>query len=324
MKSCDQFDRYLREKLPESGFRRHCESCAECRQAFELDRRLLELAAGLRWPDQAPAAAVWQRVIERTARTASSRAAAAISGGGVENAAPDLKPVETGDELRLPGQKPAPPGDEPAPPGDESRYSDLKPAPPGDESRYSDLKPAETGDEVTPPGLKLTAPGAESGVPGVELGLPGARRADSRRQSGVSAAGWPGMLSAAHMRPLWRIAALLFLALAGFLYYRQQQPLPVKGLLAEKALQRVEAAEADYLQAIAGLEAAAGPRLTALPPDLASLYRTRLEAIDAQIIRCREALAANPANAHIRRYLLAALQDKKETLRSITAAAIAS
>ena len=303
MKSCDQFDRYLREKLPESGFRRHCESCAECRQAFELDRRLLELAAGLRWPDQAPAAAVWQRVIERTARTASSRAAAAISGGGVENAAPDLKPVETGDELRLPGQKPAPPGDE---------------------SRYSDLKPAETGDEVTPPGLKLTAPGAESGVPGVELGLPGARRADSRRQSGVSAAGWPGMLSAAHMRPLWRIAALLFLALAGFLYYRQQQPLPVKGLLAEKALQRVEAAEADYLQAIAGLEAAAGPRLTALPPDLASLYRTRLEAIDAQIIRCREALAANPANAHIRRYLLAALQDKKETLRSITAAAIAS
>jgi hypothetical protein len=47
------------------------------------------------------------------------------------------------------------------------------------------------------------------------------------------------------------------------------------------------------------------------------LYRDRLETIDAQIARCQEALAENPSNAHIRRYLLAALQDKKETLREL-------
>jgi len=47
------------------------------------------------------------------------------------------------------------------------------------------------------------------------------------------------------------------------------------------------------------------------------LYREKLETIDAQIERCQEALAANPANAHIRRYLLAALQDKKAALADL-------
>jgi hypothetical protein len=47
------------------------------------------------------------------------------------------------------------------------------------------------------------------------------------------------------------------------------------------------------------------------------LYRDKLETIDAQIERCKEALALNPASAHIRRYLLAALQDKKGTLAEL-------
>jgi predicted metal-dependent hydrolase len=51
--------------------------------------------------------------------------------------------------------------------------------------------------------------------------------------------------------------------------------------------------------------------------ELEFLYRERLEVIDAQIAKCREAVAANPANAHIRRYLMAALQDKKETLAEV-------
>ena len=51
--------------------------------------------------------------------------------------------------------------------------------------------------------------------------------------------------------------------------------------------------------------------------ELMLLYRDRLETIDDQIEQCREALSENPANAHIRRYMLAALQDKKETLKEL-------
>ncbi len=45
-----------------------------------------------------------------------------------------------------------------------------------------------------------------------------------------------------------------------------------------------------------------------------SLYRDKLAVIDGQIEKCQEALERNPGNAHIRRYFLAALQDKKQTL----------
>jgi hypothetical protein len=51
--------------------------------------------------------------------------------------------------------------------------------------------------------------------------------------------------------------------------------------------------------------------------ELMLLYRDRLETIDDQIEQCREALSENPGNAHIRRYMLAALQDKKQTLKEL-------
>jgi hypothetical protein len=54
--------------------------------------------------------------------------------------------------------------------------------------------------------------------------------------------------------------------------------------------------------------------------NLQLLYRDKLETINRQIIACKEALEVNPANAHIRRYLFMALQDKKETLKEIISA----
>jgi len=57
--------------------------------------------------------------------------------------------------------------------------------------------------------------------------------------------------------------------------------------------------------------------MAGLDLELDSLYRDRLGTIDAQIARCREALKSNPANAHIRRYLMAALRDKRETLTEV-------
>lgn len=113
-------------------------------------------------------------------------------------------------------------------------------------------------------------------------------------------------------------AAAALLAVVGVgIYFGLKSPAPSSGLLAQKALARVEQKEHEYMKAIQDLEKQALLRMADLNLDLVFLYRTRLETIDAQIEQCREALALNPANAHIRRYLMAALQDKKETLAEV-------
>jgi hypothetical protein len=116
---------------------------------------------------------------------------------------------------------------------------------------------------------------------------------------------------------LWRIAAvfLIGMGLGSYLIFKPKPSEP--RLLAGAALQQVEKREREYTEAIAALERTALPQMAKLDAELMLLYRDRLETIDAQISRCKEALAENPSNAHIRRYLLAALQDKKETLREL-------
>jgi len=110
-------------------------------------------------------------------------------------------------------------------------------------------------------------------------------------------------------------AAAVSLAIIGIgIYFGVKNSAPTSGLLAQKALIRVEQKEQEYQKAIDALEKQAFSQMDDLNLELVFLYRTRLETIDAQIEQCREALVLNPANAHIRGYLMAALQDKKETL----------
>jgi hypothetical protein len=115
-------------------------------------------------------------------------------------------------------------------------------------------------------------------------------------------------------------AAALVLAAVGAALYLGVRIRPASspsGILSNSALARVEQTEKEYLKAIEALEKQAQPQLAGLDMELSFLYRDRLGTIDAQIRRCREALESNPANAHIRRYLIAALQDKKETLAEV-------
>ncbi len=113
-------------------------------------------------------------------------------------------------------------------------------------------------------------------------------------------------------------AALVILGLAAwFLVIRPSPSGAGSGLMADAALARVENEEREYAAAIEELEAKASPKLAQMDFSLMALYRDRLETIDAQIERCREAIAQNPWNAHIRRYMLAALHDKKDTLGQI-------
>ena len=75
--------------------------------------------------------------------------------------------------------------------------------------------------------------------------------------------------------------------------------------------------ERRYERSIQRLEMDARLQMADLDLELLFLYRDRLETIDEQIAQCKEALSSNSGNAHIRRYMLAAFQDKKDTLREI-------
>lgn len=112
-------------------------------------------------------------------------------------------------------------------------------------------------------------------------------------------------------------AAALLAAAAVVFLVRPPARLSESGLLDRQALARVDAREKEYRTAIDDLEKRTRPLLAEMDPSLMSLYRDRLSVIDAQIGKCREALDRNPTNAHIRRYLLAALQDKKDTLAEV-------
>lgn len=137
-------------------------------------------------------------------------------------------------------------------------------------------------------------------------------RAEQERKRRYWRINWP------EQKWTWlRLAAVLLIGI-GLGSYLIFKPEPSESrLLAGAALQQVEKREREYAAAIAALEQTAMPQMAKLDTELMLLYRDRLETIDAQIARCREALAVNPANSHIRRYLLAALQDKKETLREL-------
>ncbi len=116
---------------------------------------------------------------------------------------------------------------------------------------------------------------------------------------------WPILVPAGAI-----LLALIVLGIGG----GPKGPLPASGLLERKALAEVELKEQEYIAAIENLERRAGTRIAAMEEPRFALYREKLAMIDAQIGKCRLALTTNPANAHIRRYLLAALQDKEQTL----------
>ena len=116
----------------------------------------------------------------------------------------------------------------------------------------------------------------------------------------------------------YALAASLLLGLGGSaLWLRAQRTSEASGVLAVSALQRVVEKEKEYEAAIAALERLTAPQLAQTPTELALLYRDRLAIIDAQIAHCRSALAQNPGNAHLRRYMLMALRDKKNTLQEL-------
>jgi hypothetical protein len=117
--------------------------------------------------------------------------------------------------------------------------------------------------------------------------------------------------------PLIPVAGITLIAACILLYTWLSPGLGESKLLAQGALEKVEKKETEYIKAIVDLEKTVLPKMEELDMELSLLYKDKLETINSQIKLCKEALSENPANAHIRRYLLAALQDKKQTLNEI-------
>jgi hypothetical protein len=118
------------------------------------------------------------------------------------------------------------------------------------------------------------------------------------------------------LRLLPAAAAALLILSVGF-YFLLRPETGKSGILTESRLDKVEKKEREYVEAIEELEERTLPKMADMNLELMLLYRDRLETIDEQIERCREALSENPGNAHIRRYMLAALQDKTNTLMEL-------
>jgi len=113
------------------------------------------------------------------------------------------------------------------------------------------------------------------------------------------------------------VSMALLIAICTGLFLWLRPGLHDSTLLADSALRRIEKREQRYERSIEKLQDRILPQLGDLGWELTLLYRDRMETIDEQILACKEALRENPGNVHIRTYMLAAFQDKKETLREI-------
>jgi len=115
----------------------------------------------------------------------------------------------------------------------------------------------------------------------------------------------------------WSAAAAVLIAISFWALSLIQPEASDSRILSLHALEQVKEAEESYISAIEDLEDMALEKLDETKEPLAQLYRNKIKLIDAQINSCRNQLERNPANAHIRKYLLAALQDKQNTLTEI-------
>ena len=112
-------------------------------------------------------------------------------------------------------------------------------------------------------------------------------------------------------------AAAFLLITAVWVFISKQNDNRYDRILTQQAFEKVIEAEEKYLDAIQNMEDLAYQQLDDTTIQLAQLYRNKLSLIDRQIQNCQSALESNPANSHIRKYLMAALQDKQQTLEEI-------
>lgn len=132
--------------------------------------------------------------------------------------------------------------------------------------------------------------------------------------------GWLNSLGMSALH--WQTAAALALLLAvsgtaTWIVLHQGSGADKQVFLKSRAVSNVERAEAEYQKAIDKLDEQAQPQLNATSSPLMASYREKLLVLDNAIAELREQAGQNPANAHLRRQLLAMYQEKQDTLQEI-------
>jgi hypothetical protein len=122
----------------------------------------------------------------------------------------------------------------------------------------------------------------------------------------------------------WQTAAALALLIAvtgttTWFLFRPTEGVrgPEQVFLKNRAVDDVERAEAAYKKAIDKLDAQARPQLETAATPLMASYREKLLVLDNAIEELRAEAGQNPANAHLRRQLLAMYEEKQETLQEV-------
>jgi len=121
-------------------------------------------------------------------------------------------------------------------------------------------------------------------------------------------------------------AMVLVVAAAGLLYlqpWRQTMPAE-KAALERRTLDKLNEAEWHYQAAIKALSEAASAQRGGLDPQLAQVFRTNLEIVDASIQTCRQAVLHDPRDLQAQNALLMSYKDKVDILREMLSASSAS
>lgn len=141
------------------------------------------------------------------------------------------------------------------------------------------------------------------------------RRVDERMWENVEAA----LGRARWRRTGWRFGRIAAVLVAGLGIWRlvsleeAHEPL----LLNAEELSYAEQAEQACVAAIEALSAQAAAEGTPGDEEAGRLFSLRVAAIESHLRQCRDVASQNPGNAHVRRYLLAALQRKEAVFREM-------
>lgn len=154
------------------------------------------------------------------------------------------------------------------------------------------------------------------------------RLAEESQSPGAGAAEASAAPSASWLRflPATAIVALFAIATAGLWVFRNaggRDPLASRWettrdpILADAAVDEVEAAEKGYVESIERLSRLAAPRLQAASTSIALNYREKLAVLDSAIADLKSSIEQNRYNTHLRRELLAVYRAKQETLQDL-------
>jgi hypothetical protein len=112
------------------------------------------------------------------------------------------------------------------------------------------------------------------------------------------------------------LAFIVGAVILGLRYWTGKDSL-ARGDLQKYTLAKLDEAESHYQKAIKALGEAISAQEGQMDPQIAQVFKSNLEVIDASIMACRQLVLQNPENIDARNYLLAAYREKMNFLNEM-------